>query len=114
MSFPQAPLARLFALYQALYAATKEWHWVHSEEEINAVADQWCTAYGVNHEAYFKALEAWYHVDPNADTTCHPLSDYLLFEALCSIAVDMEWYNLHESLYGFKTLARYRRSKPAS
>ena len=107
MSFPQAPIARLFALYTALYAQV--FHLVHSEEEINTIADQWCDSYGVDHEAYFKALKEWY-----ADSTQHPLSDYLLFEALCSIAIDMEWYNLHDSLYAYKRLARYKRSKPAS
>lgn len=112
MSFPQAPLARLFALYTSLYA--QEWAWVHSEEEIQAVVSQWHSSHGYNDEAYFKALEAWYHVDPSADSAQHPLGDYLLFEALCYVATEMEWYNLHESLYSYKTLARYRRSKPAS
>lgn len=109
MSFPQAPLARLFALYTSLY--DQDLHWVHSENEINTVTDQWCDAYGVDHEAYFKALKAWYHVDTSADSAQHPLGDYLLFEALCSIAREMEWYNLHESLYAFKKLARYSKAE---
>ena len=114
MPFQQAALARLFALYQALYVSNKEWAWVHSEGEIQAVVSQWHSSYGYNHEAYFKALEAWYRVDTSADSTQHPLSDYLLFEALCSIAIDMEWYNLHGSLYAYKTLAKWRLYKPAS
>ena len=114
MPFQQAALARLFALYQALYVSNKEGAWVHSEGEIQAVVSQWHSSYGYNHEAYFKALEAWYRVDPSADSTPHPLSDYLLFEALCYVAGEMEWYNLHGNLYAYKSLAKWRLYKPAS